>query len=297
MGSIKSAQTFEKVFPDVTIIAGNTFKTAQWSSSNEAHKKKIFDWISAHAHRWLETYNVLPKIYNEVSLYPYIFDILKSIVALNNNLVLESRVEKEFTDESIDSAVDSFILHQSQNSSFSSVDFASAEVTKREIPSLPLQVDTSNKAEVKQLFMEMERWLSHEESGGRVEFTVLDGSNVKCVLEVKLSVASDFEQGFYQACSSLLAAQAKHQPPVTYGVYTDFRNWTFLKLEKNVITKSHEMGLFEIFRMKFQRGAYSIFAYLLEIFDIPVTVKMQQSTEAAEAVLAEELKELLSGLK
>lgn len=308
LGSIKSLLTFRRHFPEITIE--KPFSLLEWSDSHPTHKQKMYDWLVEHVRSWLTTYKYLPNITNEATLYPYIFDILKSLLSLTNNLIVESKVEKEISNEALDAAVFQFVEQQSARPSAESLGSqftdanestmpskADAEAIVDE-PSVPLVVDTTAKEEVKELYLGIEHWLSHEKSEGRVEFTVLDEvtQRVQCVLEVKLSVATDKQQGLYQCCAYMVAAQVEYNLPVTYGVYTDFRSWVFLKLEHKRITYSPEFSLFHTFKVKFQTGAYSIFAYLFEMFGIPTSVHIASSESKAAEQLHEEAQRLLSGL-
>ncbi len=117
------------------------------------------------------------------------------------------------------------------------------------------------------------------------------------MVEIKLAVASDKQQGLYQCCAYMAAAQSLHKLPVIYGVYSDFSNWTFLKLENDEITCTFQSSLFDFFKVQFGNGAFQIFSHLFEMFDIPVTVDVGASEVQLAQHFAEPVKELLSSLR
>jgi len=57
-------------------------------------------------------------------LYPYLLDVFKSVILLNNNLVLEAAYEKEMGDESLDNAIEEVVTIQSERTSMSSTEEA-----------------------------------------------------------------------------------------------------------------------------------------------------------------------------
>lgn len=309
-GSIKSLEAFNSNFPHIS-FSRTPFAEIAWDASkNSSHKKKVYEWIKANAAGWIQTIKVLPHVNNEATLYAYVFAMLKSIVELNNSLVVEVVVENELTDEMIDSVVDNVVdkrLSARRSSLFSTEGAnavgAIATGAMEDISGLssslnPYSVNTADKDEVRAFVLEIERWLYYEESKGRVEFTVEDGSTkaIKCIIEVKLSLIVDKDKGFYQCSAYMAAAQKQYNLPVVYGAYADFDKWVFMKLENNVITRTNNMGLFDINFLQFSNNAYRVFSYLLEICHIPVTVDMGETVNAVVSKNAAEVDFLLEKL-
>ena len=114
---------------------------------------------------------------------------------------------------------------------------------------------------------------------------------------VKLSFATVMKQGLYQCCSYMVAAQKKHHLPITYGIYTDHRMWIFLKLQNNQITQSMQISLFDIYKIQFSVAAFTVFAYLMEIFDIPVNVDIESRITSITATNKTNVDTLLHLLK
>jgi hypothetical protein len=98
---ITTTQSFKDRFPEYEIeIYKNSLKLMEWEI-NAQSATKLFAFIQNNVAQLLTTFMSLPVRNNESCLYPFLFDILKSIVLLNISIAVDSIFFNDPTDEEV----------------------------------------------------------------------------------------------------------------------------------------------------------------------------------------------------
>lgn len=156
----------------------------------------------------------------------------------------------------------------------------------------------TNAYDLKTIYLAVEQQIQSDLfKAGRVEFAVLEkrhdaSSELPIMTErvavgVKSNVLSTEgrDDAFYQGCSSMVAMLDRAPPTMTevYGIATDCQFWRFMKLDRETkrIVCSKGVTLLVLSENPKELDAKSviIFAYLFEVFGIPVEIDMEAAIE------------------
>lgn len=318
--SIKSNEELKRVF-DLTegLPDHREFTPTVWNVTSKPQLVgKIVKFLEQFSAEWFASFQVMKKpIDNESSVYPFIFDLLKSLTLIvNNSVIVESLVVHDVLEEGLDE-VATEVCGQVINSASSSRHHSTEDPETGASASDAFTGSGKSVAKppvfdrvegvlltpglVKDIYIAVQSQMRSELfNTGRVEFAVLDAktSHFKSVIEAKLSVTTDKNEGLYQAAAYAIAASVQ-APTVVYGAYTDYRSWIFFEWNKDtrIFKLSEDLNLFSSDYKVYSPFAIDIVAFLFEIFGVPEDIDIEATVRSASAKYAPGIQKLFSHLR
>lgn len=283
-------------------------KLGQWITPMGLEKLK--EWLRSQAGEWAAAYRIIKNRNNERSLYPLLFEVLKSLLLIVRCNIDDVRVGPDPpSDAVIESGASRFAADHTPSASrtpsadkpdASALEVDSAGAGAGSTPAGML--DITDERAVTNLFLEVEKYIQEEIEGsgarGHAEFTITNSATemILAAFEVKPSLAADKRAGLFQLVSELitvahsnfaLAKPERPAPTYVYGVYTDTRDYMFVRvrLQDQSIEISPSFGLFSSNHegLLLDFDAPTVAAYLFHILDVPIDIDVKQAVEKLEA--------------
>jgi hypothetical protein len=327
--SINSLHRFKEVFTPQGWVFPIERKftvdaVAPWGSKQGT--RKLAQWLVSQAGEWASTYNIIRNKPNERSLYPLLFEVLKSLLLTVDCQISDVRMADEApSDIDVQAAIARFVGAKTPSSSRAhsidkhpdatspcgdesvGVGVGGSGCGDGALPSSSdpgrlsdiQMVDITNEDAVTGLYVEIERYIREEIEGskarGHAEFFIKNFKTkmTLAAFEVKSSLSADDEAGLYQIVSELISVSKSNSsiaedlsehsivaPAFVYGVYTDTRNFQFVRIgtQDQSIALSRVYGFFgSASDLVMDADATVVAAYLFHILGIPSDVDVNET--------------------
>lgn len=330
--SINSLHRFKEVFTPQGWVFPIERKftvdaVAPWGSKQGTIK--LAQWLVSQAGEWASTYHIIRNKPNERSLYPLLFEVLKSLLLTVDCQISDVRMADEVPSDVVQAAIARFVGAKTSSSSRAhstdkhpdatspcgdeSVGGGGSGCGDGALPSSSdpgrlsdiQMIDITNEDAVTCLYGEIERCIREEIEGskarGHAEL-VIKNFKTKMTLaavEVKPNLSADEEAGLYQLVSELISVSKSNSsiaedlsehsivaPAFVYGVYTDTRNFQFVRIgtQDQSIALSRVYGFFgSASDLVMDADATVVAAYLFHILDIPSDVDVNETIRNLQA--------------
>lgn len=167
---------------------------------------------------------------------------------------------------------------------------AAPTLTVDDFDDLPLNISTTDAAEVSLLMVYIEKWLAAKEylTKGHVEILIkkdATGETV-AVIEARPHISNN-DAGFYQCCAYMALKG------IPYGIITDHKVFQFVHMDENHVL--HHTTLFDLMKSAYDRmdeDATVVYAYLFEIMGVPRDTNLLDKAAQAEILWAQREAEL-----
>jgi hypothetical protein len=314
--SISSKDDFHREFGPLGYAFPNILSSAlrpgAWGADNI--QVKLIEWLSSQSGEWASTYYAIRTRPNERSLYPFVFEILKSLVLTVDAVICDVKIgDAQISDDSVTAGVRDFVDSKSPPSSPSqSLEEASASSAVSAASSSARQnlIDVLDEKEVKGVFIEVEKFIKEhhqkEAPSGRAEFSIKDCKSQMtfCVFEIKPNIDIDDNAGLFQLASELIIVSHMNKeieateaglsnfraPEMVYGVYTDAHSYRFVCLETatKTITLSNTFGFFvRSSNPELALEAINVASYLFHLFGLSPDISVSDTVAAIALLKAE----------